>query len=749
VTNSESLAPGERAALGALLERMFPADARGPGASAIGAADYIVAALAGAYAAHLPDYRAVLAALDAAARETSNAAFAESPAEQQDQIIAAWESGKLDQPDAPLCRHFERIWRHLREGLFCDPEHDGNRDLAGWRLIGFPGAQHGYEAAEQALDANVLREPLARARRREPRRAPATLIGSAPAEGTDVCIVGAGLAGMAAAWVFAEAGLSVLVLEAGPARTGKERVLDELAGTSVRNDGGAAKYNHEAPTWRRNAAESAQKLAFPQGLENGLGGNTVPWGAVAHRFHAGDFRARSETVERYGAQTLPGDSLLCDWSVDYDAMEPWYAIAERVLGVSGQEGNLQGRAIAGGNPFDAPRRDPYPMPALRTSGLGALFGQAAAAAGLHPFPLPAAIATQELRERGACTYCSFCSRFGCHVDAKASVQNTLLGRALATGRVAIRADSEVTRVATDDRGRAIGVDVRTADGRTTFQPAGRVVLAAYTFEVVRLMRLSAGAQHPDGLGNRTGMLGVGYMTRQQPSVYAHFPGRRLNRFIGPTAQAMAVDDFNADHFDHTGLGFLRGGRIACFNQYLPIEASGILPPGVPRWGAAWRDWVLAAYHATAMLFIDPEILPYRANRLDLDPNHAARDGRPLLRITFDIGDNERRMIAFLQERARMIAERMGAARIWARPPLTGPISTHDVGGARMGRDPATSVTDDCGRVHDTPNLMVLGGALFPTLPGLNPALTILALALRAAAGVAGLEATAVASAARR
>jgi gluconate 2-dehydrogenase alpha chain len=263
-----------------------------------------------------------------------------------------------------------------------------------------------------------------------------------------------------------------------------------------------------------------------------------------------------------------------------------------------------------------------------------------------------------------------------------------------------------------------------------------VVLATYAFENSRLLLLSTDARHERGLGNETGQVGLNYMTRQQPSVYAVFDGHRLNRFIGPTAQAMAIADLSADHFDHEGLGFIRGGRIAAFNQYLPIEASGVLPPDVPRGGAAWRDFFLDAYNSTSMLFIDPEILPYERNRLDLDPDVTDGLGRPVTRITFDIGDNERKLIAFLQERAQRIARRMGATRTWQRPPLTGPISTHDVGGTRMGNDPERSVVDGFGRVHDTPGLVVLGGSTFVSLPAVNPALTILALALRAADNLA-------------
>ena len=372
------------------------------------------------------------------------------------------------------------------------------------------------------------------------------------------------------------------------------------------------------------------------------------------------------------------------------------------------------------------------MPALRTSGLGALFAEAARAEGYHPFPLPAAIATTPWRGRHACTYCSFCSRFGCHVDAKASAQNTVLAEALDSGRLTVVTGARVLSIVTDESGRAVGARYRDADGELHVQGGGTVVLATYAFENSRMLLLSAGPRHRRGLGNETGQVGRHYLTRQQPSVYGVFEGRLLNRFIGPTAQAMAIADLSADHFDHSGLGFIRGGRIAAFNQYLPTEASGVLPPDVPRWGAPWRDFVLDAYPRTAMLFIDPEMLPYESNGLDLDPDVNDDLGRPVIRITFDVHDNERRLIAFLQERALRIARRMGATRTWTRPALTGPISTHDVGGTRMGSDPRGSVVDGFGRVHDTPGLVVVGGSTFASLPAVNPALTIVALTLRAA-----------------
>ena len=728
---SLSLLPHEKRTLASLFETMFPAGEAIPGAVEIGALAYVEGALSDRYASDLPLYRAVLTSLDAAAGGN----FAEAVAERRQATVEAFERGALaGLADVRPGDSFTLVLRHLREGLFGDPAHGGNVDFAGWNAIGFPGAQYGYPDESQALDALVARPPAARASLPpDDRPGVSAILHDAAAPDlpeADVVIIGGGAVGGFLAHKLVKGGRRVTLLEAGPPRSGRERRMDEVASTAFRNEGGAAKFNGEIPTWRRNDREQATRAPRSQGLETALGGNSVAWGAVAMRFYEHDFEARSVTEARYGAQAVPANSSLIDWPLTYADLSPWYDEAEDLLGVSGQAWD-PARPQLGGNRFEAPRTSGYAMPPLRTSGLGKLFADAAVDDGYHPFALPAAINTEEFRGRAACTYCSFCSRFGCHVDAKASVQNTVLTEALATGRLTVVTGARVVEILTDAGGTATGARYVAADGAERIVAAPLTVLATYTFENVRLLLRSTSARHPRGIGNDAGQVGLHYMTRQQPAVFGIFDGRELNRFVGPTAQASAIADLSSDHFDHAGLGFIRGGRIAAFNQYLPIEASAVLPPDVPRWGDAWRDFLLHAYRRTAMLFIDPEILPYPTNRLDLDPSHRDPWGFPVTRITFDIHENERRMIGFLQDRAARILDRMGASRIWKRDPFTGPISTHDVGGTRMGHDPQVSVVDSFGRVHDTPGLVVLGGSTFVSLPAVNPLLTILAIALRA------------------
>ena len=364
-----------------------------------------------------------------------------------------------------------------------------------------------------------------------------------------------------------------------------------------------------------------------------------------------------------------------------------------------------------------------------------LFRDAATRAGYHPFPMPAAILSQPYRGRAACTYCSFCSRQGCHVGAKGSTFATVLPPALASGRLEIRTECRAMRVTTDERGIATGVEYLTHDGMH-FQPAHVVLLAAYTFENVRLLLLSRGRCCPAGLGNNAGQVGRYYMARQLRAVSGMFGRHRLNRFIGSSAQGHTIDDFNADHFDHTGLGFIRGGRITMPNNFVPIVNSATIPPDVPRWGSAYKAFLVHAYHHIATATVDAETLPYDANTLDVDPRARDSQGIPVIRVTFDAYENERRALEFLQQRAGELLARMGADRMWRAPAAVHAFSTHDVGGTRMGTDPGRSVVDGFGRLYGTPNVFVLGGSTFPTHGGLNPTLTMQALALRTAAHIA-------------
>ena len=181
-------------------------------------------------------------------------------------------------------------------------------------------------------------------------------------------------------------------------------------------------------------------------------------------------------------------------------------------------------------------------------------------------------------------------------------------------------------------------------------------------------------------------------------------------------------------------GFIGGATLGAENQFLPIQISReTLPPDVPRWGSAYKAHLRRWQHL-GVVRIQSDALPYTANFVDLDPEHRDRSGLglPVVRITYDLRENELRQARFFESKAEHLLDAMGAARTWRGPSFTGALSSHDVGGCRMSDDPAAGVVDRDLRVHDTPGLYVFSGAVFPSCPGINPTLTLWALCSLAA-----------------
>src|SRR6201999_3720928 len=191
-------------------------------------------------------------------------------------------------------------------------------------------------------------------------------------ERTDVVIVGVGAAGGILAAELAKAGMKVIGLERGPRLTTQDfNPHDELR-YFQRQD--LRPHPKRQPVTCRPNADTRAPAIPTQSYGNQACGGTVHYGAVSWRLHEDDFRARSQTLERYGASAIPEDSSLADWPLSYADLEPYYDRAEYELGVSGKAGNLQGKKIEGGNVFEAPRRRDYPLPPLLQDQADVLFG---------------------------------------------------------------------------------------------------------------------------------------------------------------------------------------------------------------------------------------------------------------------------------------------------------------------------------------------------------------------------------------
>jgi gluconate 2-dehydrogenase alpha chain len=293
-------------------------------------------------------------------------------------------------------------------------------------------------------------------------------------------------------------------------------------------------------------------------------------------------------------------------------------------------------------------------------------------------------------------------------------------------------------VNSDNSGRATGVAYYGPDGSDNAIEAEIVILAPFIYDNVRLLLLSKTEKFPNGLANSSGHVGKHLMAHIGARAFAAFDDRHVNIYMGPSAQKHTLDDFNADNFDHGGLGFIRGAQISSGPAALeggPIGTAIAMnpPPGVPRWGAAYRDFFAKYYTRHTALTGQTENLPYADQTIDLDPNVRDVWGLPAPRLTYDWRrPNERARVEFMQKKMVEIGRAMGAAHVWTGPLGPGSPGAHHQGGTRMGTDPKTSVVNRYGQSWDIPNLFILGSSTHPTMSGFNPTLTIQALAYMSA-----------------
>ena len=263
-----------------------------------------------------------------------------------------------------------------------------------------------------------------------------------------------------------------------------------------------------------------------------------------------------------------------------------------------------------------------------------------------------------------------------------------------------------------------------------------MILATYIYENNRLLLLSKSKAYPHGLANNHGQVGKYYRPQVGVTIDGLYPDKRLNLWAGTSGQTIVIDDFNGDNFDHKGLGFIRGASVQIGTNNLPISQSASVPPTVPMWGSSYKQWLHENAGSVGSLFAQMETLPYEANYIDLDPVKKDDLGVPVLRLTFDVYDNEKRMAAYLTEKLTAIHKEAGASETWGGLSVI-PVYSHAYGGTLMGNDAATSVVDKHSLAHDTPHLAILGGSTFVNTTGYNPTETIQALAWLSAEHIAG------------
>ena len=547
----------------------------------------------------------------------------------------------------------------------------------------------------------------------------------------DVCIVGSGAGGGTAAKILTEGGLKVVMLEAGPPLDPmvdfKEHVWPyELphrgagVGGNALKPGNGLEEEFLAPTgaWTIEGEPytSAPGSNFRWFRSRIVGGRTNHWGRIALRFAPVDFRSKSR------------DGLGDDWPITYDDIAPYYDKVESYIGVFGTKENIP----------SAPDGVFQPPPKMRCS--ETVIKKACDKVGVICIPSRMAILTMPLNGRPACHYCGQCGR-GCRLASNFSSSQVMIPPAQKTSRLTLITGAMAREVLIGKDGRATGVSYIDKGSRSEKRVSAKsVMLAASACESARLLLNSKSTLFPDGLANSSGAVGRYLMDSVGSDGIGYFP------------QMAKVPPHNHDGVGgmHMYMPWWKFDRKNDFPRGYHIEfGGGREMPGVGMfhetcdlfegYGAKLKQTCRSEYGSYIGFAGRGEMIPNNDSYCDIDPYTVDQWGIPVLRFHFRWSDYEIKMAKDMQETFRGIVEAAGGTYVTRTCPdgdnpygiADGGVIIHEIGTARMGSDPKTSVLNGFCQAHDVTNLFVTDGAGFVSNPDKNPTLTIMALSWRA------------------
>jgi choline dehydrogenase-like flavoprotein len=533
-----------------------------------------------------------------------------------------------------------------------------------------------------------------------------------------------------AAKILTEGGLNVVLLEAGPPLNPdmdyKEHVWSyELAhrgagiGGNALKPGNGLENEFLAPigawTIEGEPYTVAPDSKFRWFRSRIVGGRTNHWGRIALRFAPVDFRSRAR------------DGIGDDWPISYEDLAPYYDKVEAYIGVFGTKENIP----------SAPDGVFQPPPKPRCS--EAIFKRACDKVGIPCIPARMAILTKPLNGRPSCHYCGQCGR-GCRVASNFSSSQVLIPPAQQTGRLNLITGAMAREVLLGKDGKVEGVSyVDKATRSEKRVHAKAVVLAASACESTRLLLNSKSSLFPNGLANSSGMVGRNLMDSVGSDGEGYFPQMEKippHNHDGAGGMHVYVPWWKYDRQNDFPRGYhieVGGGRdmpgVGMFHRLCDEEEG---------YGASLKQTCRKLYGSFIGFSGRGEMIPNPDSYCEIDPGQVDQWGIPVLRFHFKWSDHELKMAKDMQETFRAITEAGGGTYVTRSRPGDNPygiadggVIIHEVGTARMGTGPATSVLNGYCQAHDVKNLFVVDGAGLVTNPDKNPTLTILALSWRA------------------
>ena len=629
-------------------------------------------------------------ALDTAAHATGGSSFAALTAERQDAILTSFEIAD-DPPGSAM--HFAALRRICWEGFYASSARRnpiGRHTPIGLEMVGFRAVPHGVTPVEPDPIEGIRPDQVC--------------------AGYDAIVIGSGPGGGVAAETLASAGKTVLLIERGLPLPNAALRGDHLHGKRNAVYAPSAGPGAGHPRLARLQDDEDRIIdgtgdASLYGLNAMVfGGGTRLWQGMSWRFLPEDFAMASVFGNPDGAS-------LADWPIDYDEMEPYYTRAEWELGVSGAEGSLTSRI---------PRSADYPMPPMTTEPARELLGAAADSLGWGWGPIPLAINSIPRDGRPACVRCPQCVGHACPVNAKNGSNNTFIPRAIATGNCDVLLDAEVITVRDGARSASVTLMASTSMSPIELTVTGEVVVvAAGAVETPRLLLAS-------GIGND--QLGR-HLHDHRFVTMLGTTDEAVKNFVGPGHSVATLDHVHGESIPWGG------GVIVDLMGLLPLtSASQPAMPNVPLWGTGHKEWMRSGRpHAFGVFGMGQEIA-MASSRVTLAEGLRDRWGEPAAAVRKDVHWASLEVEAGMARVGAQWLEAAGAHDIRRRygPATASAAGEHSCGTARMGSDPATSATDRWGRVHGTKRVIVCDSSLHPTNGSVNPALTIVANALRVA-----------------
>lgn len=547
----------------------------------------------------------------------------------------------------------------------------------------------------------------------------------------DAIVVGSGITGGWAAKELTEKGLNTLVLERGRhVEHGEDYVTEHKPAWEMefRGRGNHQEFAEDYPRQSRAVGfEAATKQFYVKDSKHPytfdddepflwvrgyhLGGRSLTWGRGCYRWGPQDFRANAQ------------DGVGIDWPIRYEDIAPWYDHVEKYVGISGRKEGLP-------QVPDGPFLPPIEMNAAEKKvkkGLDGAYANRTMTNGR------VAVLTEAKPDQGrqACHFCGPCKR-GCTAGAYFSSLSSTLPAARATGNLTLKCDSIVHSVKYDhERKRATGVRVVDRKTKETREYEGRLVfLCASALGSLKILMNSTSSRFPNGLANSSGTLGHYVMDHHfKVGASGRVPGLGDRYHYGHSPGYTLLPRFrNLGNNTDPGVDFLRGYQ---FTGGASREdwSRGYGQAGI---GADFKRQLRHPGEWRMSLQGFGEFLPREDNYVELDDEQTDEWDIPVLRAHVSLGENEKRMREDIKEQAAEMLEAAGCkdvepfdGRYWPGEAI------HEMGGARMGRDPETSVLNRWNQAHDVPNLFVTDGSCMTSSATQNPSITYMAITARA------------------